>query len=199
MTISTAYTGTMPLEELTELLQLLAFIKRRSIAFLQEWESSSQVTELREGLCQQLPHERRHLALILERLRALGMKVDESYGDTHLAEAFQIISSASQETEKLAGFYRGIKEYIVARCGNMIALADPDTRQTMDEISDDEGRVQRWGETLRLKLSPTPELQRDGNFMRARIMEHTAKSRERLAIQLQQRARRALQDMGNET
>lgn len=64
----------------------------------------------------------------------------------------------------------------------------------MDEISDDEERAQRWRESLRLKLSPTPELQRDGNLMRVRILDHTAKSRERLARQLQEKARQVLRD-----
>jgi hypothetical protein len=81
----------------------------------------------------------------------------------------------------------------------MIALADPDTQRAIDEISDDEDRTQRWGETLRLRLSPTPELQRDGNLTRARLMEYTAKSRERLALQLQRRARQTLQGLGEET
>jgi hypothetical protein len=132
-------------------------------------------------------------------LHALGTEEDAAYQDADLENAFQIVAAAPQEVEKLAGFYRSIKEYSVARCAAMIALADPQTQQTMDAVSDDEEHAQRWGESLRLKLSPTPELQRDGNLMRARILDHTAKSRERLARQLQEKARRVLQDTASKT
>jgi hypothetical protein len=194
MTILPSYTGTMPLEESLELLQLVAFIKRRGVRFLQEWASASPTPEVRDGLHRQITQEEHHLTLVRERLRALGSEEDTSYRDADLENAFQIIAAAPQEVEKLAGFYRSIKEYSVARCAAMIALADPQTQQAMDAVSDDEEHAQRWGESLRLKLSPTPELQRDGNMMRARILDHTAKSRERLARQLQEKARRILQD-----
>jgi len=194
MTILPSYRGTMPLEELLELLQLVAFIKRRGVRFLQEWATASPVPEVRDGLRRQITREEHHLTLVRERLRALGAEEDVSYQDTDLENAFQITAAAPQEVEKLAGFYRSIKEYSVARCAAMIALADPPTQQAMDAVSDDEEHAQRWGESLRLKLSPTPELQRDGNIMRARILEQTAKSRERLARQLQEKARRVLQD-----
>jgi hypothetical protein len=194
MTTSTIYTGTMPLAELIELLQLVAFIKRRGVLFLREWAATSALPEVREGLQRRLVQEERHCALVRARLRTLGVDEDSSYQDADLASAFQVLAAAPQEVEKLAGFYRSLKEYSVARCAAMIALADPETQQIMDEISDDEERSQRWGESLRLKLSPAPELQRDGNLMRARILEHTAKSRERLARQLQERARQVLSD-----
>lgn len=197
MSIPTPYTGTMPLAELIELLQLVAFIKRRGVRFLQEWATASPVPEVRDGLRRQLAQEERHLTLVRERLRALGTEEDTSYQDADLETAFQIVAAAPQEVEKLAGFYRSIKEYSVARCAATIALADPQTQQAMDAVSDDEEHAQRWGESLRLKLSPTPELQRDGNIMRARILDHTAKSRERLARQLQEKARRVLQDTPN--
>ena len=193
MAILTPYTGTMPLTELIELLQLVAFIKRRGMRFLQEWATPSTTPAVRDGLQQQLAREERHLTLVRERLRALGTDEDPSYRDEDLEAAFQIIAAAPQEVEKLAGFYRSVKEYSVARCAAMIALADPDTQRAMDAISDDEERAQRWGESTRLKLSPTPEMQRDGNLMRARILTHTAKSRERLARQLQEKARQVLQ------
>jgi len=194
MRTSTIYTGTMPLAELIELLQLVAFIKRRGVLFLQEWVTVSSVPEVRDGLRRQIAQEERHLTLVRARLQALGVEEDVGYQDFDLEAAFQAIAAASQEVEKLAGFYRSIKEYSVARCAAMIALADPDTQRVMDEISDDEERAQRWGESLRLKLSPTPELQRDGNLMRARILDHTAKSREQLARQLQEKARQVLRD-----
>jgi len=199
MSVPTPYTGTMPLAELIELLQLVAFIKRRGVRFLQEWATASPVPEVRDGLRRQIAQEEHHLTLVRECLRTLGSKEDASYQDADLENAFQIVAAAPQEVEKLAGFYRSIKEYSVARCAAMIALADPQTQQTMDAVSDDEERAQRWGESLRLKLSPTPELQRDGNMMRARILDHTAKSRERLARQLQEKARRALQDIVSNT
>jgi hypothetical protein len=186
----------MPLEELLELLQLVAFIKRRGVRFLQEWATASPVPEVCDGLRRQLVQEEHHLTLVRERLRALESEEDASYQDADLENAFQIIAAAPQEVEKLAGFYRSVKEYSVARCAAMIALADPQTQQAMDAVSDDEERAQRWGESLRLKLSPTPELQRDGNIMRARILDHTARSRERLAQQLQEKARRVLQTTG---
>ncbi len=194
MATSPIYTGTMPLAELIELLQLVAFIKRRGVLFLREWAAASSVPEGRDGLRRQIVQEERHLTLVRARLQALGVEEDVGYQDFDLEAAFQAIAAAAQEVEKLAGFYRSIKEYSVARCAAMIALADPDTQRVMDEISDDEERAQRWGESLRLKLSPTPELQRDGNLMRARILDHTAKSRERLARQLQEKARQVLRD-----
>ncbi len=194
MATSPIYTGTMPLAELIELLQLVAFIKRRGVLFLREWAAASSVPEGRDGLRRQIVQEERHLTLVRARLQALGVEEDVGYQDFDLEAAFQAIAAAAQEVEKLAGFYRSIKEYSVARCAAMIALADPDIQRVMDEISDDEERAQRWGESLRLKLSPTPELQRDGNLMRARILDHTAKSRERLARQLQEKARQVLRD-----
>ncbi len=194
MATSPIYTGTMPLAELIELLQLVAFIKCRGALFLQEWATVSSVPEVRDGLRRQIAQEERHLTLVRARLQALGVEEDVGYQDFDLEAAFQVIAAASQEVEKLAGFYRSIKEYSVARCAAMIALADPDTQRVMDEISDDEERAQRWGESLRLKLSLTPELQRDGNLMRARILDHTAKSRELLARQLQEKARQVLRD-----
>lgn len=193
------YTGTMPLAELIELLQLVAFIKRRGVRFLQEWEAVSAVQEIRDGLRRQLAQEERHLTLVRERLRALGTEEDASYQDADLETAFEIVAAAPQEIEKLAGFYRSIKEYSVARCAAMIALADPETQQAMDAVSDDEEHAQRWGESTRLRLSPAPETQRDGNLMRARVLDYTAKSRERLARQLQERARQVLQDTSNKT
>jgi hypothetical protein len=192
MTTSTIYTGTMPLTELIELLQLVAFIKRRGVLFLQEWAATSSLPEVRDGLPRQIAQEERHCALVCARLRTLGVEEDVSYQDVDLVAAFQVLAAAPQEVEKLAGFYRSLKEYSVARCAAMIALADPETQRVMDDLSDDEERAQRWGESLRLKLSPTPELQRDGNLMRARILDYTAKSRERLARQLQERARQVL-------
>lgn len=196
---SIPYTGTMPLTELIELLQLVAFIKRRGVRFLQEWAGSSAISAVRDGLQQQLAREEHHLTLVRERLRALGTDEDPLYRDEDLEAAFRVIAAAPQEVEKLAGFYRSLKEYSVARCAAMIALADPDTQRAMDAISDDEERAQRWGESMRLKLSPTPEMQRDGNLMRACILNHTAKSRERLARQLQERARQALQSIPSKT
>ncbi len=188
--MATVDTGALPREELIEMLELLAYIKRRSLSFMREWASSSPVAELRSGLEQQIPQEEHHLEAIRGRLHALGVQEDPSYRDPVLEEAFEIIASAPQEVEKLAGFYRSIKEYTVARCGHLLALSDPDTQQLADQIVEDENRFQRWGEVLRLRLSPTPELQRDGNLMRARIMEYTAKSREHLALRLQERSRR---------
>jgi hypothetical protein len=193
MVQTSLYTGTMPLAELFELLQLVAFIKRRSVLFLQEWAATSSLAEVRHEVQRQLVREERHRALIRERLQALGAEEDLSYQDPDLEAAFQVLAAAPQEVEKLAGFYRSLKEYSVARCAAMIALADADTQRLMDHLSDEEERAQRSGETLRLHLSPTPELQRDGNLMRARIMAYTAKSRERLAQQLQARAQRILQ------
>lgn len=193
MVQTSLYTGTMPLTELCELLQLVAFIKRRSVLFLQEWAATSSLAEVRHEVQRQLVREERHRTLIRERLQALGAEEDLSYQDPDLEAAFQVLAAAPQEVEKLAGFYRSLKEYSVARCAAMIALADADTQRLMDHLSDEEERAQRSGETLRLRLSPTPELQRDGNLMRARIMAYTAKSRERLAQQLQARAQRILQ------
>src|SRR5215510_12467410 len=116
MTTSTTYTGTMPLTELIELLQLVAFIKRRGVRFLQEWAAASSLPDIRGGLQQQIAQEERHYGLVRERLRTLGVGEDASYQDADLAAAFQVLAAASQEVEKLAGFYRSLKEYSVARC-----------------------------------------------------------------------------------
>src|SRR5436190_14438438 len=114
MTTSTTYIGTMPLTELIELLQLVAFIKRRGVLFLREWAATSTLSEVREGLQRQIVQEERHCALVRARLQTLGVDEDSSYQDADLASAFQVLAAAPQEVEKLAGFYRSLKEYSVA-------------------------------------------------------------------------------------
>lgn len=180
--------STMPREELVELLEQLRFIKRRSIAFLEAWSAATAEPELRAGFSAQVTAERSILDRLTERLREMGVTPDDAYEDEHIVQIFRELEAERRDVVRMGGFHRALKEYLIARFNMLRALADPDTRDLMEDLVDEEAALQRWGESRRLSSAVPAELTTAVGMLASRVAMLTAQSRERQAREIRERA-----------
>lgn len=179
--------SSMPHEELVEILQQLRFIKQLSIPFLDEWAARTSDTELASGLSARIAPEHATLDALTERLVDLGEPPSDTYRDHDVEALFQELQSADLDVLRLVGFYRTLKQYLIARYNMLLALADPDTRDIMEDLNEEDERLQRWGESLRVARM-TEDVTISVATMEARVQTLTARSRERMAREIRERA-----------
>lgn len=180
--------SSMPREELLELLEQLRCIKRLSIPFLERWAAESSDEQLKAGLATQLAQDRQILNALTGRLEAMGERPDDGYRDEHIEAVFRELGAAGDDMLRIAGFHRSLKQYLIARYNMLLALADPGTRDIIEDLNEDEERMQRWGESRRAALGVPASLASRVIEMETRVMTLTAQSRERIAREIKERA-----------
>lgn len=180
--------SSMPRDELVELLENLRFVKRRSIPFLERWAAETADVHLRNGLTAQIGQDRQILDALTGRMQEMGERPNDDYRDEDIEEAFRALEAVGHDVVRLAGFHRALKQYLIARYNMLLALADPGTREIMEDLDELEERMQRWGETQRASVAIPVDAQAQVIEIEAQIQTLTARSRERMARDIRERA-----------
>lgn len=149
-------------------LQRLWQTKLNSISFLEDWIRETRDTDIRAGLTNQLVDERRHLRLIGEELRRRGAPVNGGPTKEQLSRPFMEVRVRRDDYLRLEAYYHGIKEFDIARCGQLVAAADGQLARVLDEMSQDEQRQVRWAE-VRIRRLQRLEKAREANVVLGKV------------------------------
>jgi hypothetical protein len=148
-----------------KVLEYLSQTKARSIEFLTTWIKQTSETDIRAGLMSQLVDERRHLRLLNEALRKLGVRAASIRRDVRLSRLFEETNALDLDVHRICAFHRGVKVFTLDRCCHLVPIVGPELSALLDLIARDEERHIRWADIRLARLLTHAEMRTSNQLM----------------------------------